>query len=136
FSLARYLLGKSEDEANKAVAEVENMLELCWELLRDADRSSTKIEAPRLNLHRGTKLLIVVGQPSQVEVVEQVIGQLQGGGVPGASIPPAAYSGAPDDANTEAARRRFAERYGLRYGGGGQSPPPSSASTNPPAGSK
>jgi len=78
FSLARYLDGKSEADSAKALEDVEQVLELCWSLLRGANSSSAKLGAPNLSLHRATKLLVVVGQPDQIEVVQQVIGELEG----------------------------------------------------------
>ena len=92
FSLSRYLAGKSDKDVDKAMADVEDALNLCWQMLNRADRSNTRGESPQLNLHRGTKLLIVVGQPSQVEVVAQVINQLEegsgGGGGGGGAVDP------------------------------------------------
>lgn len=137
FSRARHLAGKSEAAAGKALEEGEEVLGMCWKLLQDSDRSSTKIATPRLSLHRATKLLVVAGQPEQIEVVEPVINQLDGararaGGPfidPNTGLPAAFGAGAPGAAHTEALRV-FAARYGL---GPGLTPWPSSASTNLPA---
>lgn len=120
FSLSRHLAGKSDKEADNVLNEIEDALKLCWAMLQDADRSNTKTEQPQLNLHRGTKLLIVVGQPSQVEVVEQVINQVEGGSGSPVAIDPS--TGLPGVSEAE---RAFQERYGLRS---------SSTSTNPPSG--
>lgn len=121
FSLSRHLAGKSDKEADNVLNEIEDALKLCWAMLQDADRANTKTEQPQLNLHRGTKLLIVVGQPSQVEVVEQVINQVEGGSGSPVAIDPS--TGLPGGSEVN---RAFLERYGVR--------PSSSVSTNPPPG--
>jgi hypothetical protein len=87
FSLSRYLAGKSSNEIESALKEIEDTLNLCWDMLKKADRTNTKTESPQLRLHPGTKLLIVVGQENQVAVVAQVLEQLDQGMVP--SIDPA-----------------------------------------------
>lgn len=81
FSLSRYLAGKTDKDVDIAMVGVESALNTCWEMLQRADRSTTKPAAPQLNLHRATKLLIVVGDPEQIGVVEQVIGQLEEGAI-------------------------------------------------------
>ncbi len=79
FSLSRYLAGKSEKDVDAALNDIEEALQIAWKMLQAGEQSKSKAQQPSLNLHRATKLLIVVGQPEQVEVVEQVISQLDGG---------------------------------------------------------
>jgi hypothetical protein len=77
FSLNRYLAGKSDQEADKALSEIQEALHICWKMM-EADAAGSSSRSPQLSMHRGTKLLLVVGQAAQVEVVAQVISQLNG----------------------------------------------------------
>lgn len=100
FSLNRYLAGKSDGkEVNQALEDIEVALQLAWDMLRAANPGA-QMQKPILNLHRATKLLIVVGQPASMEVVQQIVGQLNGepasgsaasgfvpGGIPGTANP-------------------------------------------------
>jgi len=77
FSLNKYLAGKADKEVNAAMTEIEEALQTAWQMVQFADPANSKMRKPQLNLHRATKLLIVVGQPQQVQVVEEVINQLE-----------------------------------------------------------
>jgi hypothetical protein len=104
FSLSRYLAGKADKEVNEAMTEIEDALQTAWKMLQAADQANSKLQRPQLNLHRATKLLIVVGHPQQVQVVEEVIGQLEMGST----------------AEEAAAARGLNARYGI------PTPPPGS----------
>lgn len=111
FSLSRYLAGKADKEVNEAMTEIEDALQTAWKMLQVSDPANAKLVRPQLNLHRATKLLIVVGQPQQVQVVEEVINQLESGagaeeaaaaramnsryGVPGGIGAPGGFPGQP-----------------------------------------
>ena len=78
YSLHRYLDGKSKEEADKAIMELQKTLEVSWAMLQgDQNESSNQIR-PSLSIHENTKVLIAVGQPAQLEAIEEIINALQG----------------------------------------------------------
>jgi hypothetical protein len=151
FSLSRYLSGRADDQRELALKELEDALDQCWMMLQKANPTDPTLQRPELSLHSTTKLLIVVGVPEQLAVVEEVVNQLEGGPPPaidpttGLPIAPGAggYGGGgrvgggrsaapvPDPAVMEAFRRR----YGIDMQTG-QPAPASPPSTNRPGSSK
>jgi hypothetical protein len=70
-SISDYLLyRRTEEEQQKALAELEDALQKCWEMQNINN-------PPRLNFHRATRMLIVQGQPEEVALVQELVGQLQ-----------------------------------------------------------
>ncbi len=82
FSLSNYLSNRSPDQTSAALKEVEDALAQCWSMLSKANSKANKdnkFERPELSLHPETKLLIVVGEPEQLEVVAQVVNEIERG---------------------------------------------------------
>ena len=75
FSLNRMLAGKSPEEVDAAMAELESALKQGWKMLQDYNQQDEK--QPDMSFHRTTKLLIVVGTPDQIETVSQIVTELQ-----------------------------------------------------------
>src|SRR2546421_585376 len=71
FNLGKYLARTSDKGTDAAIKEVLESLETAWSMLRQANNDQE--ELPKLNLHRGTKLLIAVGRPEDLEILEQVV---------------------------------------------------------------
>jgi hypothetical protein len=78
FSLAKYLENRTHEEESVALAMLEDVLAEAGKMYAEASRSGSF--NPRLNIHRGTKLLIVVGRPDELAVVEQIVRELQNPG--------------------------------------------------------
>jgi hypothetical protein len=81
-SLTPYLAGKPEKEVEKAIVELQDAVVQACRLLAKARRSG-KLEQPEFSVHQSTRLLIVVGSPESVNIVEEVVNALSGGPVPG-----------------------------------------------------
>lgn len=82
FNLSKFLAGKKEDEAQKALEDLHQTVEIAFKMLADAQRaagrrfdSQNKINS---KFHPGTKLMIVIGAPADVEVFHEVTSQLIG----------------------------------------------------------
>ncbi len=67
----------SDQQANPFLDELENSISETITSLRKADPVST-VEAPTLQFHRPTKLLVAVGKPEDLAVVEQFVVALGG----------------------------------------------------------
>ena len=78
FNLSKYLGRTSDKSIDAAIKEVVDSLETAWSMLRQANGDQEEI--PKLNLHRGTKLLIAVGRREDLDILEQVVKELQGSG--------------------------------------------------------
>src|SRR5437899_4953815 len=78
FNLSKYLGRTSDKSIDAAIKEVVESLETAWSMLRAANGDQEEI--PKLNLHRGTKLLIAVGRHEDLDILEQVVKELQGPG--------------------------------------------------------
>jgi hypothetical protein len=76
FNISRYLGSRTEKEAAEAMKELENVLHTAGDMQMAASRGERPFR-PRLSLHRGTKLLIAVGRPDELAIVEQVVTELQ-----------------------------------------------------------
>lgn len=75
FSLAKYLENRTPEEQAKALAVLENVIAEAGKMYAEASQSGGF--NPRLNIHRGTKLLIVVGRPEELALVEHIVRELQ-----------------------------------------------------------
>src|SRR5205085_1582362 len=86
FNLSKYLERATDKSVDAAIKEVMESLETAWSMLRQANGDQE--ELPKLNLHRGTKLLIAVGRPQDLEILEQVVKELQGSGAGSFDVTP------------------------------------------------
>jgi hypothetical protein len=77
FNVSRFLGDREGKEADAAFNNITEAVQTAWSMLREANGDQTE-PPPRLSLHRGTKLLIVVGRVYAVNVVEDIVKQLQG----------------------------------------------------------
>lgn len=78
FSLSRYLSGRSNEQMDLALKDLEDALERCRQMLQEANPGERMNQELKLSLHRTTKLLLAVGLPEQLAVVEEVVNQLEG----------------------------------------------------------
>jgi len=76
FNLSRYLERATDKGIDAAIKEIVDSLETAWSMLREANGDQEDI--PKLNIHRGTKLLIAVGRREDLDILEQVVKELQG----------------------------------------------------------
>jgi hypothetical protein len=83
FNLSEYLVGRSDKEVDEAIAEIKNVLETAWSMLRNANNQNEQI--PTVSVHRGTRLLVVVGSPEDLAIVQDVVIGLQGS-APGVNV--------------------------------------------------
>lgn len=77
FNISKYLDNRPDKEAAIAMKELENVLHTAGAMLSEATRGERRFN-PQLNLHRSTRLLIAVGRPDELHVIEQVVKELQG----------------------------------------------------------
>jgi hypothetical protein len=89
FSIATYLSYKDEKGQEVAIRELNETLRTAMDMLKQADPAS-QASNPRMQVNAGTKLLIAVGRPEELAVLEQVVTALQGQVVP---VPPPARRG-------------------------------------------
>lgn len=122
FSLASApaFIGIAPDKVNKMVTELNETLENAINMLRRAEPTST-VETPPLQFHPSTKLLIAVGKPAELAIVEQLVMALGGGGSP-ITDPATGLPGYPfTPAGSPVAPGQGAVGF---PGGGGAAPPP------------
>jgi len=99
FSLAGYLVGKDEKAGHAAIEQFHQSLEAAVQMLNQASPQSS-VKVPQLQVNPETKLLIAVGMPDDLAVVEQLVGALQGnswyrkGSGASVAVPTAGMSGA------------------------------------------
>jgi hypothetical protein len=86
YNVSDYLNGLPDKDADKAIAEIQNVLETAWKMLRDANNDIDE-PIPTLSVHRGTKLLIAVGRPEDLMILDQVVTRLQGSSAQSTAIP-------------------------------------------------
>jgi hypothetical protein len=103
FSLASApsFAGNSPDKVNKMIEELKGTLDSAIKMLRDAEPTSS-VDVPQLQFHPSTKLLIAVGKPEELAIIEQLVSALGGGapeipqpGVPGAAGAAGGFPGNP-----------------------------------------
>jgi hypothetical protein len=120
FASAPAFVGIAPDKVNKMVTELKETLENAINMLRRAEPTST-VETPPLQFHPSTKLLIAVGKPAELAIVEQLVMALGGGGSP---IPDPA-TGLPGYPFTPAGSPVAPGQGAVGFpGGGGAAPPP------------
>jgi hypothetical protein len=85
YNVSEYLNAVPDKDVDKAIAEIQNVLETAWRMLRDANPDEDPA-LPSLSVHRGTKLLIAVARPEDMVILEQVVIGLQGS-APNTAIP-------------------------------------------------
>lgn len=133
FNLSPYLAARPPAEQDQMMKQVQLLVEDAVRLLADAGRN---VEMPRLQLHDGTRTLLVVGTSEQLNVLEEVVGNLPGmpsrayrvgiatNPATGAPILPNTIPYATDPVTGTPINRldeRFLKRYGLGGGGGDNS---------------
>lgn len=67
-----------EEAEDKALRELELLVEESWSMLQEADSSLRQTPPPRLRMHKGTQMLISVGNPDQLRVIEEIVYSLPG----------------------------------------------------------
>jgi hypothetical protein len=88
-SLQRYLTGKKGDEVKRAIEDLNEVVAMARDHLENA-RNGIQLKAPEFSVHPSTKLLIVVGSPESVAIVEEVVNAVSGGantGIPAGFFP-------------------------------------------------
>ncbi|MGB0582643.1 MAG: hypothetical protein ACPGVU_23400 [Limisphaerales bacterium] len=82
FNLSKFLAGKKDEDAAKSLEELHQTVDIAFEMLANAQRAAGKRSGMRQKVeskfHPGTKLMIVIGTPDDVEVFREVVGQLTG----------------------------------------------------------
>jgi hypothetical protein len=76
YSLSVYLSGLGDEEAAQAMKELYNAIEVAGQLTTEATRGERRFDA-KLQMHRGTKLLIAVGRADDLQIVDQIAEQLR-----------------------------------------------------------
>ena len=76
-SLRQYLGGKNERDADRAIDELTEVVTLACKQL-ERGRNGSHVAAPEFSVHRATKLLIAVGAPEAVAIVEEVVSAASG----------------------------------------------------------
>ena len=77
FNLRRYLESRSDEEEALALKQLEDVVHVTANALANASAGQRRLN-PELKFHPSTKLLIVVGRPAEVQVVQEVVKELQG----------------------------------------------------------
>ena len=76
YNISSYLAQRPEAEAALALKEMEDVIHMAGAMLTQAS-SGARSFRPTLSVHPSTKLLIVVGRPEELALVEQVVTELQ-----------------------------------------------------------
>lgn len=128
FNLSGYLAGQDVKARDIALVELRELLAESWGMLQDADPSLSSTSPPSLRVHAGTQMLISVGTPEQLQVLEEIVYNLPG--MSGIATDPA--TGAPvmirprrmpgtstgSMGGGTQVDQRFLDRYGLSPQGG------------------
>ena len=77
FNLSKYLGNRDEKEVDVALRELEQVVRQTGHMLDSSNPGKRRFH-PQFNFHSGTKLLIVLGRPDELEVVQEVVKELQG----------------------------------------------------------
>jgi hypothetical protein len=77
FNLRTYLENRTQEEEAIALKQLEDVVRVTAIALANAS-SGQRLLNPQLKFHPSTKLLIVVGRPAEVQVVQEVVKELQG----------------------------------------------------------
>ena len=81
YNLSRYLERASADESDRAMVDLESVIRQAADMTEAAAKGGRHLQ-PKLSLHRGTKLLIAVGRPEEMILVDGIVRELQSGGSP------------------------------------------------------
>jgi hypothetical protein len=79
YNISTYLAQRPEVEAAAALKELEDVIQTAGHMMTRASNGARNFQ-PTLSIHPSTKLLIVVGRPEELALVDQVITGLQGPG--------------------------------------------------------
>jgi hypothetical protein len=77
FNISKFLAGKEGKDAEAAMKSIAEAVQGAWTMLREASEIENE-PVPRVSLHPGANLLIVVGRVQEVNVVEELVKELQG----------------------------------------------------------
>ena len=80
FNMSGYLADKTEAEAEKAIANLYDAIEIAWQMMRSENADSGQSKPPQMRLHAGTKLLIAAGGVEELDILDQVVREVQGQG--------------------------------------------------------
>ena len=75
YNVSKYLAYRSDKEAAAALKEIEDVVRMAGRMTVEASNGARTFQ-PNLSIHPGTKLLIAVGRPDELMVIEQVIKEL------------------------------------------------------------
>lgn len=75
-SLAEYIGNRSGTEMDERMVQFDDVLERARTTVLQANQGKRDLH-PTINFHRGTKLLIVVGRPDELALVQEVVSGLQ-----------------------------------------------------------
>jgi hypothetical protein len=98
YNVSKYLTNRSDKEAAAALKEIEDVVRMAGRMTVETSNGARTFQ-PNLSIHPGTKLLIAVGRPDELMVIEQVIKELHNT-PPTAKVPPKAEA-APAHAHDE-----------------------------------
>lgn len=80
YNLKQYLASRvdteSEEEVNRALENLYDVLNTSWDMLQKAEPNNEDFVRPQLRIHPQTQLLIAVGNPEALQVIDQVVGEL------------------------------------------------------------
>lgn len=75
YNLGDYLAGLNEEQTGKAMQDLHEVIFIAGRY-KEEIAGGQRI-APKIHFHPGTKLLIAIGRPDEMEIVEQIAGELQ-----------------------------------------------------------
>lgn len=99
YNIGAYLNRSTPEESAKAMAYLEEAIRTACDMTTLAMKGRVHFR-PSLNLHERTKLLIVVGRPDELDIVDQLVKELQGIPVSRATLPAPAREAAPGSSAT------------------------------------
>jgi hypothetical protein len=99
FNLSKFLQGRTDDDAARAVEDLHKTVDIAFEMLSEAQQATGGSAAKKARLpinskfHPGTKLMIVIGSREDVQVFHEVTSQLLGEPRPSARRAGNSYGG-------------------------------------------
>ncbi len=76
-SLRAYLDGRPANEVDRSINDLTEVVTLACRHLEEA-RNGVQVKTPQFSVHPATKLLIAVGSPEAVNIVEEVVNAVSG----------------------------------------------------------